>query len=231
MDFFSHIYTYQGKYIFCASVFWKFTNMILYHKSFLSFPLRYLFLRSVSDASAWWSVTWVGHLGLTGYTVYTSLPGLFCEGLKTWRCCKPCACFPLHLVRSLLGLSQEWNFWLRNAYTCNVTVGLHLLPEWLGLSTCTVAEDEGPSSASSLSNYANMMGVGEWRDVLLFAIQFFDCILTGFFVNCVFLSFPHISPLIFLLGFLEFYPVIECPYVLSHVFTSQIILSVTFFIK
>lgn len=39
-------------------------------------------------------------------------------------------------------------------------MGLHLLPEWLGLSTCTVTEDDGPSSASSLSNYANMMGVG-----------------------------------------------------------------------
>lgn len=62
-------------------------------------------------------------------------------------------------------------------------------------------------------------------------MQFFDCTLTGFSVNFVFLSFPHISPLIFLLGFLEFSPVIECPFVLSHVFTSQIILSVTFFIK
>lgn len=134
--------------------------MILFCKSFLSFPLRYMFLRSVSGASAWWTVSWVGHLGLTGYTVYTSLPELFCEGLKPWRRCKPCACFPLHLVRPLLGISQDRNFWSQNVYTFNVTVGLHLLPEWLGLSTCTVAEDEGPSSASSLSNYANMTGVG-----------------------------------------------------------------------
>lgn len=141
---------------------------------------------------------------------------------------------PLYLGQSLWGIFQEWRVFGHRIYMHLILLGVSFASRVAVLPICTAIEHESVPFLLFLYIIPLVLLIWyEWRVKWCVILPYNSLIALHAQVSPVhfmFLSFPPVSLLI-LLGFLVEFSAIEFSYVLLPIFTYQIILSETFFIK